>query len=405
MKHAKCAAIWFGVVTSASAFGSGVTVGLGQEPPSIDAPSMSQSMPPYRFTAIDSMAGSIGQLGAREIHARLTSVEHGASLVTRGAKETKIYSDNVQAVVLVVKKDGFGSGVVISKDGTILTNWHVIEGASDVGVIFKPSSASGQPSKKDLRRAKVVRIDEVSDLALIRLTEKPPKNVKTIAFGSMSEIQVGSDVHAIGHPTGQTWTYTKGLVSQIRPGFEWATDSTRKHTADVIQTQTPINPGNSGGPLLSDSGTLVGINSFKSEGEALNFAVSISDVRRFMSTAKNRYASPTRPAMAAAASSECKAREIKQGTDKNGAMVSWWDTDCDGKIDTWFIQPKDPSKPFTAVFDSNGDGKGDILVMDTNRDGKWDISYYDIDFDGKIDLVGYHPDGEIVASRVEIYRG
>ena len=58
----------------------------------------------------------------------------------------------------------------------------------------------------------------------------------------MSEAQVGADVHAIGHPQGQTWTYTKGLISQVRPDYQWG-----PHKADVIQTQTPINPGNSGG--------------------------------------------------------------------------------------------------------------------------------------------------------------
>jgi S1-C subfamily serine protease len=57
----------------------------------------------------------------------------------------------------------------------------------------------------------------------------------------MSDVQVGADVHAIGHPKEQTWTYTKGLISQVRPDYEWSDGST-KRKADVIQTQTPINP-------------------------------------------------------------------------------------------------------------------------------------------------------------------
>ena len=98
-------------------------------------------------------------------------------------------------------------------------------------------------------------------------------------------MQVGADVHAIGHPAGEAWTYTKGIVSQIRPGYEWQPKASVKHVADVIQTQTPINPGNSGGPLISDDGRLIGVNSFKKDGEALNFAVSIGEVEKFLKAA------------------------------------------------------------------------------------------------------------------------
>src|SRR5262249_1939909 len=90
-------------------------------------------------------------------------------------------------------------------------------------------------------------------------------------------------VAAIGHPEGQSWTYTKGIVSQIRPDFAWSTGQGESHRATVIQTQTPINPGNSGGPLLSDDGRIVGINSFRAtEGEGLNFAVSAKDISAFL---------------------------------------------------------------------------------------------------------------------------
>jgi S1-C subfamily serine protease len=77
----------------------------------------------------------------------------------------------------------------------------------------------------------------------------------------------------IGHPTGEAWSYTTGVISQYRQNYEWqAEGNSIRHRADIIQTQTPINPGNSGGPLLSDSSNLIGVNSFKSGGEGLNFA-------------------------------------------------------------------------------------------------------------------------------------
>ena len=95
---------------------------------------------------------------------------------------------------------------------------------------------------------------------------------------------IGADVSAIGHPDDQAWTFTKGIISQYRIGFEWL-----NHKADVIQTQTPINPGNSGGPLISEFGSLIGVNSFKeSKAENLNFSVSVDEVRKFLARNGNR---------------------------------------------------------------------------------------------------------------------
>jgi S1-C subfamily serine protease len=105
----------------------------------------------------------------------------------------------------------------------------------------------------------------------------------SIRLGTTDEIAVGADVHAIGHPTGEAWTYTTGVISQYRLTYKWSNRGEEiKHQADIIQTQTPINPGNSGGPLISDADTLIGVNSFKGDGEGLSFAVSVDDVKRFL---------------------------------------------------------------------------------------------------------------------------
>jgi hypothetical protein len=213
-----------------------------------------------------------------------------------------------------------------------------------------------------------------------------PQNVKPIALGSETDIQVGADVHAIGHPTGEAWTYTKGFISQYRKDYDWKTEE-GSHKASVIQTQTPINPGNSGGPLISDEGKLIGINAFKATGEALNFAVAIVDVQNFL--AKSGVAP-------AKASSSCKSIKIYEGRDrKNVSRLVQYDTNCDGKADYSFAFPDDISKPFSVYLDTNFDGKTDITVEDRNRDGQWDISFHDVDFDGTIDLVGYHADGKL----------
>ena len=118
------------------------------------------------------------------------------------------------------------------------------------------------------------------------------------------------DVHAIGHPTGEAWTYTTGVISQYRQGYEWkAEDDPIKHKADIIQTQTPINPGNSGGPLLSDLSSLIGVNSFKAGGEGLNFAVSVDEVRKFIARSGNRIGQTS---SAPKSDRECKAKELSK---------------------------------------------------------------------------------------------
>ncbi len=332
----------------------------------------------------------------------LLGLQPDAPFPTRSIKDAQLFARVSPAVVLVVTNSGLGSGSLISRDGLVLTNWHVVGGSRDVGVIFKPSRQGAQPTKSDVRRATIIRVDEVADLALLKVGVVPEK-VAPIALGTVDEIGVGIDVHAIGHPTGEAWSYTKGVVSQYRLGYEWTTEnSAKKHRANVIQTQTPINPGNSGGPLLLDSGVLIGVNSFKAvQGEGLNFAVSVEDVRSFLSSSGNRMAqeAPVRRRGA-----DCEAKEIYRGQNAEGTGdVVGIDLDCDGKVDAELRTPNDVSKPILAVFDRNGDGRPDVVVFDTDRDGKWEFSFWDNDFDGKWDLVGYHPDGSLRAARFESY--
>ena len=337
----------------------------------------------------------------------LTNVKADTPTGLRGVKEVQLYKRLSPSVVLVVSESGIGSGSVLNTAGDILTNWHVIDGAKEVGVIFKPQLEGKKISKADVRRAKVVRVDEVSDLALLRVLD-PIRNVAPIAFGNMqADVAVGSDVHAIGHPTGESWTYTKGVVSQVRRDYQWTSESRRAHQATVIQTQTPINPGNSGGPLLTDEGKLVGVNSFKSSGEGLNFAVSVDEVQRFLGASTNRlaaYVPAQNNTQANATSCPSDPKEIYSGYNKdNTNFVTAYDMDCDNKADFEIRTPRDKSKAVIWAFDQNGDGHPDMLVFDPNRNGVFDFSLHDVDFDSKWDLVGFHPDGKLKASRFERY--
>jgi S1-C subfamily serine protease len=197
---------------------------------------------------------------------------------TRGAREVAIYKAISPAVVLVVTDKGFGSGSIIA-GGYILTNWHVVGEFRQVGVIYKPDGQGSQPSSANMIAAQVIRTDRTHDLALLKPVSIPT-GIRPIDLGDRNDFSVGSDVHAIGHPSGEAWSYTKGIISQVRDNYVWNAEPKLTFKADVIQTQTPISPGSSGGPLLSDDGKLIGVNSFKDlKAEAINFAVLLMPSR------------------------------------------------------------------------------------------------------------------------------
>src|SRR6202008_3991580 len=99
-------------------------------------------------------------------------------------------------------------------------NWHVVQGFQKVGLYFKPSTEGAKPGERDFQVAEVVHYDPQLDLALLKAT-KVPAELRPVALGSEADIQVGADVHAIGHPTGEAWSYTKGIISQYRRDYEW----------------------------------------------------------------------------------------------------------------------------------------------------------------------------------------
>jgi S1-C subfamily serine protease len=273
----------------------------------------------------------------------------------------------------------------------------VVGNAKEVGVLFKPLQDGDKLEAASIVRGIVVTADHVRDLALVKVSYVPP-HVRPLEFGLAKDIQVGADVHAIGHPNGEVWTYTKGIISQVRRDFEWGRQGSTLHRATVIQTQTPINAGNSGGPLLDDSGKLLGVNSFKAaDAENLNFAISVEDVSTFLKT-------KGQPNLTIRTERSCESRQLYEGRDpKNQAALVNFDTNCDGKVDSSLVVPDKKTKPVKVMIDRNSDGNADIVVLDTNRDGKWDISFHDVDFDDITDLVGSHPDGKLQASRYEKY--
>jgi S1-C subfamily serine protease len=327
----------------------------------------------------------------------LGSLKPDMGVNTRSVKDAALFKNISPAVVLILSKDGLGSGTIINSDGLILTNYHVTGSNNEVGVILKPVSDTQKVSKADIVRAKVIKFDQVADLALVQLPSAPFGR-SPVKLGDDSEINIGMDVHAIGHPHGDNWTYTKGVISQYRNDYEWL-----GHKADVIQTQTPINPGNSGGPLLSDNGTLLGVNSFTdSTAQGLNFAVSVQDVKNFLKSNGNKYLKKSEAK--APSSKSCEMREVYKGKTSDGTGETIvWDSKCSGKADLDVVIPYDKSKPIYMEMDRNGDGKVDVMLFSSKRDYKWEFSFWDDNYDGKWDLVGYHKKGEIKPYKFDNY--
>ncbi len=146
-----------------------------------------------------------------------------------------------------------GTGFIISKDGYILTNNHVVEGATKIEVwLFGDDPQLGDPS----HAARVVGRDPLTDSALIELTEKPQKGLPEVKFGDSSQMEPGDWVVAIGNPFNLAHTVSVGVISATARSFPVADG----RSADVLQTDAAINPGNSGGPLLNARGEVVGIN-------------------------------------------------------------------------------------------------------------------------------------------------
>jgi len=166
-----------------------------------------------------------------------------------------------------------GSGILIDKEGHILTNNHVIEGASKVEVKLGSSDTEHE--------AEVVGADPATDVALLKVNA-PASEEHPLSLGNSSRVSVGDPVVAIGNPFGLDRTVTSGIVSALQRQIEAPNGFSISH---VIQTDAAINPGNSGGPLINSEGQVIGINSQIQTGGSgdgnvgIGFAVPINTAR------------------------------------------------------------------------------------------------------------------------------
>lgn len=339
------------------------------------------------------------QINKNVARAALSKISEGSNAV-RGAKEQSIFQKVSSGTVIVVSKDGIGSGVLLTKSGYVLTNLHVVGDQKVVDILFSPKVTGQKPSIEDGIKGRVQKINQTSDLALIKV-DAIPSNAKIVLL-SDDEVKVGQDVHAVGHPNNQLWTYTRGYVSQVRADYQWKVkDTPTPHKADVVQTQTPINPGNSGGPLVNDRGELIGINTFISpENPGLNYAVHVTEIKRFLSQ-KGDLLAP----VITNNKSKCGKDPVYENERESKELGKYFafgmDANCDGEVESEFIITLDKSKPNLFVLLTEDKKSIQMVVYDQDKDGKWEISLYDTDGDGKFDTKGFHENGKLEATRYE----
>jgi putative serine protease PepD len=160
----------------------------------------------------------------------------------------------VAITVTTSQGDAEGSGMILTSDGDVLTNDHVVEGAQDGRVLVTLSDGR-------MYEALIVGTDPTTDLAVVRITDAP-SDLTPVALGDSETVAVGQEVMAVGNPLGLQNTVTTGIVSAVdRPVTTALSDESDPVVTNAIQVDAAVNPGNSGGPLFDGSGRVIGVTS------------------------------------------------------------------------------------------------------------------------------------------------
>ncbi len=243
-------------------------------------------------------AAALGKLGETTTVVRQVSAPRGASSPVAQERSNRlsinqIYKQSAPGVVqitstrrLAVPPDPFfgnpfgeeqeeqalGSGFLIDKDGHVVTNYHVVEGARSVRVSF---------SNNESMSARIVGVDAATDVAVLKI-DAQSRALKPLVLGNSNDVRVGDEVVAIGNPLGEGWSATSGIVSALGRSIQ---APNQVATIDrAIQTDAALNQGNSGGPLINSKGEVIGVNAqIRTSGGSGNigigFAIPINTVK------------------------------------------------------------------------------------------------------------------------------
>ena len=324
----------------------------------------------------------------------------------------EIFQKFANSVVYIEnKKDrGSGSGFIINHNGLkIITNWHVVETAKDVTICLKTENLN-RVCDTDYYTGKVIKRNKQKDLAMIEV-KGLPTSLKPVVYGTYKSVKIGQTAFAIGHPDGLVWTFTNGMISQKRPDHRWRYKSSR-HFANTIQIQVPINPGNSGGPLFNKDKELIGVNTFTSEGENLNFAIAVDDLIEFINEVKqedveskyiqkkkkgNTWIQKKSDTKKNSGLSKKYPNAKEADLNENGVTDAWLlDENKDGNYEKVLMDLNEDGIIEAVAFDENENKNYEMVVFDDDLDGNADRAEYDDNDDGTMDVIAYdyNQDGE-----------
>tara|TARA_Y100000310_G_C20597364_1_gene771199 strand:- start:363 stop:1235 length:873 start_codon:yes stop_codon:yes gene_type:complete len=172
---------------------------------------------------------------------------------------SNVIEDTINAVVSVKTDVSQGSGFIITSEGYVVTNYHVIEDASAMSIV---------PYQDSIKAVTIIGYNSEKDVALLKISG----SYNYLELGNSNNLDVGEKVIAMGNPFGLSFSVTEGIISALDRSGPAGNEA-------YIQTDVPLNPGNSGGPLVSKSGKVIGINNFKiGDAESLGFALESNEV-------------------------------------------------------------------------------------------------------------------------------
>jgi len=191
-----------------------------------------------------------------ESQTKLSSLEEELKGISIEAGDfSAVVQDALKGVVSIITDKGQGSGTIMTSDGYVMTNYHVIEGAKQLSIVSY---------NKKVYAGSLVGTEKVNDLAVLKISSND--TFRELKFTNSESVKIGEKVVALGNPAGLGFTATQGIISQK--------DRRIAGTIGLLQTDVPINPGSSGGPLINSAGKVVGILRSKIAGyESLGFAI------------------------------------------------------------------------------------------------------------------------------------
>jgi S1-C subfamily serine protease len=238
------------------------------------------AMPGFGIVSASVVCGQVATLPVVAANEdRRFTVEEQTNIAVYEAVNRSVVNINTKATVatglflLEVPSEGAGSGIVLDREGHVLTNFHVVEGAREIQAVLYDGSAHA---------ARVIGIDPATDVAVIKV-EAPQAILHPATFGMSNDLRVGQRVFAIGNPFGLERTLTTGIISSLNRSLPTKTGRTIK---SIIQTDAAINPGNSGGPLVDSGSHLIGmttaIASRTGQSAGVGFAIPVGTLSRIV---------------------------------------------------------------------------------------------------------------------------